>query len=60
MTGYGVPGGLPLIVRFSLSAMGQVGSISQWRTLILVNFGDHLPKSMRCLSRLKLSCASFR
>ena len=54
MTGYGVPGGLPLIVRFSLSAMGQVGSISQWRTLILVNFGDHLPKSMRCLSRLKL------
>lgn len=36
MTGNGVPGGLPLILRFS-GAKGVLNSISQWRTLILVN-----------------------
>jgi hypothetical protein len=34
--GYGVPGGLPLIFRFS-GARGAFSSISQWRTLFLVN-----------------------
>jgi len=49
MIGYGVPGRLPLIVRFSsLAGFGMphrsystsegINSISQWRTFILVNF----------------------
>lgn len=50
MVGYGVPGRLPLIVRFSsLAGFGmplrgystseEINSILQWRTFILVNFG---------------------
>lgn len=38
MTGYGIPGRLPLIFRFS-DAIGVLSSISQWRTFILVNSG---------------------
>jgi hypothetical protein len=51
MGGCGAPGRLPLICRFSRPVL-PVGSISQWRTFILVNFDRY--------TRIKVHALSFR